>query len=234
MGPIRTRGSDSHFWRMCLAALLAASLTACSAGLPSLPSIKNPFKKKEETLPGERIAVITDQSLEAPDPAAAGKPIALPPPVANASWAEPGGSPSNSLGHLALGDRLNKAWRVDIGTGSSSSGRLSAVPLVADGKVFTLDAGGTVERLGDLGDRRPPDNLWKHPEKDAAEDGERRHDRERDSETTAQLPLSGDPVDHAAHGPAESAVGDDGGVLAGAAGHHHQHVVGRRHLGQHG
>ena len=151
MGPIRIRGSDSHFWRGCLAALLVASLTACSAGLPSLPSIKNPFKKKEETLPGERIAVITDQSLEAPDPAAAGKPIALPPPVANASWAEPGGSPSNSLGHLALGDRLNKAWRVDIGTGSSSSGRLSAVPLVADGKVFTLDAGGTVSAFSASG-----------------------------------------------------------------------------------
>ena len=112
--------------------------------MPSLPSIKNPFKKKEERLPGERVAVITDQSLEAPDPAAAGKPIVLPPPVANASWSEPGGSPSNSLGHLAIGDRLNKTWRVDIGTGSSSSGRLSAVPIVADGKVFTLDAGGTV------------------------------------------------------------------------------------------
>ena len=31
-----------------------------------------------------------------------------------------------------------------IGTGSSSSGRLSAIPLVAGGKVYTLDAGGTV------------------------------------------------------------------------------------------
>ena len=52
--------------------------------MPSLPSIKNPFAKKEEKLPGERVAVITDQSLEAADPAAAAKPIALPPAVANA------------------------------------------------------------------------------------------------------------------------------------------------------
>ncbi len=72
------------------------------------------------------------------------KPISLPAPVANASWSDPGGNPANSLGHLALGARVNKSWRVDIGTGSSSSGRLSAIPLVAAGKVYTLDAGGTV------------------------------------------------------------------------------------------
>ena len=45
--------------------------------MPSLPSIKNPFAKAEEKLPGERVAVITDQSLEAVDPALAAKPIAL-------------------------------------------------------------------------------------------------------------------------------------------------------------
>lgn len=147
MGPVRTRGSGCQLWRLCLAVSLAVSLAACSAGmssLPSLSSIKNPFKKKKELLPGERVAVITDQDAEAMDPAAAAKPIILPPPVANASWSEPGGSPANSLGHLALGDRLNKIWRVDVGTGSSWRGRLSAIPLVADGKVFTLDAGGTV------------------------------------------------------------------------------------------
>ena len=151
MGPIRTRGNDRHFWRVCLAASLAVSLAGCSAGMPSLPSIKNPFAKAEEKLPGERVAVITDQSLEPADPALAAKPIALPPAVANAAWSDPGGTPSNSLGHLAIGERVNKSWRVDIGTGSSSSGRLSAVPIVADGKVFTLDAGGTVSAFSAAG-----------------------------------------------------------------------------------
>ena len=122
--------------------------------MPSLPSIKNPFAKKEEKLPGERVAVITDQSLEPADPALAAKPIALPPAVANAAWSDPGGTPSNSLGHLAIGERVNKSWRVDIGTGSSSSGRLSAIPIVADGKVFTLDAGGTVSAFSAAGGSR--------------------------------------------------------------------------------
>jgi outer membrane protein assembly factor BamB len=129
---------------VCLAVSLAASLGGCASGLSSLSSIKNPFKKTEEKLPGERIPVILDQASDSVDPSAAAKPISLPPPATNASWTEPGGNPSNSLGHLALGDGVNKVWRVGVGTGSSSSGRLSAVPLVADGKVYTLDAGGTV------------------------------------------------------------------------------------------
>jgi outer membrane protein assembly factor BamB len=124
---------------------LAAFLGACASGLPSIPSsIKNPFAKKEEKLPGQRIPVLTNQDMNAPDPSLAGRPVPLPAAVANAGWTEPGGSPSNSLGHLAFGDRVAKVWRADIGSGSSSRGRLSAVPLVAGGKVYTLDAAGTV------------------------------------------------------------------------------------------
>lgn len=107
-------------------------------------SIKSPFSKKEVPLPGERIAVITDPNVASVDPAEAARPVQLPPAQANASWSQPGGSPSNNLGHLALSGEVRKVWSADAGTGSSSSGRLSAVPLVADGKVFTLDAGGRV------------------------------------------------------------------------------------------
>jgi outer membrane protein assembly factor BamB len=107
-------------------------------------TLKNPFAKKEAPLAGERIAVITDPTMTDVDPAEAGRPVQLPPAQANASWSQPGGSPSNNLGHLALGEQVRKVWAADAGTGSSSSGRLSAVPLVADGKVFTLDAGGRV------------------------------------------------------------------------------------------
>ena len=118
--------------------------------------LKNPFAKKEVPLPGERIAVITDPTLVNVDPAEAGRPVQLPAPQANASWSQPGGSPSNNLGHLALSGEVRKVWSADAGTGSSSSGRLSAVPLVADGKVFTLDAGGTVSAFSSASGGR----LW--------------------------------------------------------------------------
>jgi outer membrane protein assembly factor BamB len=128
-----------------LSGAFAVSLAGCGTSLDSLQStLKNPFAPKEKPLAGERIAVITDPTISDVDPAEAGRPVQLPPAQANASWSQPGGSPSNNLGHLALSEQVRKVWAADAGTGSSSSGRLSAVPLVADGKVFTLDAGGRV------------------------------------------------------------------------------------------
>jgi len=143
----RTRGNGIGLISAGLLAPLALSVAGCG-GSDTLTSLKrtfeNPFAKDEQKLPGERIAVITDPNTIAIDPAEVGRPVQIPSPQANASWSQPGGSPSNSLGHLALSDQLRKVWSADAGTGSSSSGRLSAVPLVADGKVFTLDAGGRV------------------------------------------------------------------------------------------
>ena len=118
---------------------LALALTACG----SLSAIKNPFGEEEERLPGERVSVITDPgqfNAAQISPRA----VALPPARANAGWTQPGGSASNNLGHLALNGGVRKAWSVDAGTGSSSSGRLSAVPIVAGGRVYTLDAAGNV------------------------------------------------------------------------------------------
>lgn len=120
------------------------TFAGCGGGL------KNPFHKEEVRLPGERIAVITDPGELSADQVAV-KPVSLPPAKVNGSWSQPGGDPSNNLGHLALGDSLHKVWSANAGTGSSSSGRLSAVPLVADGKVFTLDAGGDVSAFSASG-----------------------------------------------------------------------------------
>jgi outer membrane protein assembly factor BamB len=138
------RGNRHRIGSRLLGAGLAASVAASLAGCGGpLAGIKSPFSKEEEKLPGERITVITDPGQVSPNEITS-RPVSLPAPKANATWSQPGGIPSNNLGHLALSDSLRKVWAVDAGTGSSSSGRLSAVPLVADGKVFTLDAAGNV------------------------------------------------------------------------------------------
>jgi outer membrane protein assembly factor BamB len=142
----RGRGRDigSRLLGAALAAAVAVTFAGCGGGL------KNPFHKEEVRLPGERIAVITDPGELSADQVAV-KPVSLPPAKVNGSWSQPGGDPSNNLGHLALGGSLHKVWSVDAGTGSSSSGRLSAVPLVADGKVFTLDAAGDISAFSASG-----------------------------------------------------------------------------------
>lgn len=119
----------------------AVSLAGCGGG-SALSNIRNPFADKKDPLPGERIAVITDPNVI--QPGAVLRPVSLPAPQANAAWAQPGGVPTNNLGHLALSGSMRKVWSADVGTGSSSRGRLSAVPVVAGGKVFTLDAAGNV------------------------------------------------------------------------------------------
>jgi outer membrane protein assembly factor BamB len=149
--PDRKRGKVRHFWPMVAAAGIAAGLCGCASSLPSIP---NPFADKEEKLPGQRVPVLSNQDMNAPDPSLAGRPAPLPAAGANASWTNPGGNPANSPGHLAFGTTVNKVWSGDAGTGSSWRGRLSAVPLVAGGKVFTLDAGGTVSAFAAAGGGR--------------------------------------------------------------------------------
>ena len=130
---------------LCTAFVLPV-LTACDGGGGPgslLTSIKNPFEEEEERLPGERISVITDPGEIGGSPIVP-KAVSLPAAKVNASWTQPGGAPGNSLGHLALSGSLRQIWSADAGKGSSSSGRLTAVPLVAGGKIFTLDAGGRV------------------------------------------------------------------------------------------
>ena len=58
-----------------LAAAFAASLCGCSG---PLANIRNPFAKKEEILPGERIAVITDPSASDINQSGPPKPVSLP------------------------------------------------------------------------------------------------------------------------------------------------------------
>jgi len=107
---------------------------------------------------GERISVLgTDANLEA-DPTLADVPVTIPGPTANADWPQPGGNPSKSIGHVALGDSPARAWSVSIGTGDGAAGRLAAEPMVADGRVYTIDTMARVRAFSaDTGAQ-----IWEH------------------------------------------------------------------------
>ena len=140
------------------ALVCALALSACSGALdgmslPSLPKMDdiNPFAEKPVPLPGKRIAVIQQQENIAGNLAAADKPIMLPPQRQNDSWAQPGGVANNAPGHLAFAGAAKSEWTANAGTGSSFYGKLTASPIVYDGKVYTLDAAGKVSAFSASG-----------------------------------------------------------------------------------
>src|SRR3954463_10414508 len=120
-----------------IAMMLAAALAAGGCSLLKHKTPKTPVL-------GERISVLTTEGDVEVDPATAALPMALPNPVANAAWSQSGGSASKSVGHLALGTALGRAWTVQSGRGSSLTARLPSPPIVANGRVYTIDTLGAV------------------------------------------------------------------------------------------
>ncbi|WP_419814107.1 PQQ-binding-like beta-propeller repeat protein [Glacieibacterium sp.] len=103
------------------------------------------FKTKvKPTTVGERVPVLDFETKVEAEGELADLKVTLPPPEVNADWAQPGGSPSKAMGHLAVGDTLSQAWSVSIGKGSSSTVRLNAAPIVFGGMVYAVDTTGTV------------------------------------------------------------------------------------------
>lgn len=154
----RAQDDDSRLGAAGAVLLCALGLAGCADSLagmsmPSFPKLDdiNPWAEKQVPLPGKRIAVIQQQENISGNLASADKPIALPPPRQNDSWSQPGGVANNAPGHLALAAAVRSAWSAEAGTGSTFYGKLTASPIVYDGKVYTLDAAGKVSAFSTQG-----------------------------------------------------------------------------------
>jgi outer membrane protein assembly factor BamB len=77
--------------------------------------------------------------------------IALPGPQNLADWTQKGGNAAHAAGHVAYSGALTPVWTVNAGRGDSRKNRISADPVVAGGRVFTLDAAATVTATGTNG-----------------------------------------------------------------------------------
>jgi outer membrane protein assembly factor BamB len=131
--------------------LIAAALAASSCGI---------FKKGKTHTPvlGERIPVLTGENDISVDPATTALPMSLPAPVAN-NWTQSGGDANKSMGQLALGSSLTRAFTVQAGKGSSLTARLAAEPIVAGNRLFSIDTLGVVRAF----DARTGAQLWSSP-----------------------------------------------------------------------
>jgi len=149
---MRAFRSGRRFRAACLALLAVASL-----GLAGCDTVGGWFESTHKPkLPGKRLSVMELEAKLTVDPETEGTQIDLPSPTSNKDWTQPGGNAQNDMIHLAASDKLEKLWSIDVGAGSSSSSQLIASPIVADGKVFVLDAEAHVRAF----DAKSGKKLW--------------------------------------------------------------------------
>jgi outer membrane protein assembly factor BamB len=107
----------------------------------------NPFKGKEAkevAAEGERISIISaDQKLE-PAEALKGVDFFLPNPAPIAEWSTPGGTAEQSVENVDAAPNLSIAWRKGVGQGAKAGEYVTAPPVAAAGKVFTMDGTAVV------------------------------------------------------------------------------------------
>lgn len=117
-------------------------------------------------LPGERVAVLQQQTDLSADPQALSEPIVLPPPERNADWPQAGGDPTHVMQSLQAGQPGRPLWQADIGTGTSASRPLLPGPVVAERRVFTVDSENVVSAF----DASSGERLWRVDLTDNEED----------------------------------------------------------------
>ena len=139
-------GKVRSMFRAGLLLTATIGLAACGSSLPTIPGVSNLFGEKDKPpLQGKRVSVLSsDTTASATSTVEAKEPVSVPAPQANASWSQPGGVASNAPGHLAFDGAAKQIWRGDAGSGSNSEGRITAVPVVHNSKVYTLDRKGEV------------------------------------------------------------------------------------------
>jgi outer membrane protein assembly factor BamB len=102
------------------------------------------FGGEDPVLEGERIPIMVAEADFSADPQMDAIEVQLPAPAQNESWPLPGSSRTNQIAHLQAIGSLQPIWQVDTGKGTDWRSILTASPIVADGKIFVLDATGHV------------------------------------------------------------------------------------------
>ena len=115
-------------------------------------------QERQVILPGQREAVdsVLTQSAAVGEVEAAAvsneaRAIRLPAQVANAEAAQSYGTPNFRTDHPRLNANLTQVFAVNIGAGDNRKHRIVADPVVAGGRIFTLDAQTTVTAVSTSG-----------------------------------------------------------------------------------
>lgn len=128
-------------------------LTLALAGILGLAACGD----RDVILPGERLDPL---AVASPDgPAVQGAPgisstaLSLAAPVTNAEWTHRAGNAAHAPGHVALGPGNRALWSAPIGQGDTRRHRITADPVVAAGRIFTMDSRARVTATAPNGGR---------------------------------------------------------------------------------
>ena len=135
----------------CLFALLLLSAGCSTLGLSSDDD------KKPEIAKGKREALASNDQRLKPAADATRDWVKLPDAMSQADWPQANGNAQNAPLHQAVAKDLKQFWRASIGDGSGGALRLLARPVIAGGRVFTMDASGHVSAFA----LKNGDRLWR-------------------------------------------------------------------------
>ncbi len=130
---------------------LGLIVSGCSGARKGLANL---LGEEEKRLGGQREAVASQAGVLAPDPELLTEANRIPPARTNLSWTQVGGNPSHVHGNLSLSRQPRQIWSVDAGIGSSDKGRLTAQPVVANGRIYVIDTESRVTAFSTSGGQR--------------------------------------------------------------------------------
>ncbi len=99
-------------------------------------------KKVTPTI-GNRIDIMNTSIDTIADPALENLSVILPPESSNPNWPQSSGNAAKSIGHLALGQTLQRVWTASV-VGASNRARLGSAPVILNGKLFVVDTEGKI------------------------------------------------------------------------------------------
>ncbi|MEM9726687.1 MAG: PQQ-binding-like beta-propeller repeat protein [Pseudomonadota bacterium] len=170
------RGSSASRASRLLASRLLAGVTlktptiavVAALGVSGCSSLDFDFLGQKDTIiEGERVALrqaVQTRSADANGVATFG------PARSVNEWRQAGGAPNRALGHAGGDIGLKRVWSTDVGAGSDSESRITASPVAAGGRIFTLDAAAQVTAV----DEQNGDRIWRTelaPEDEDGRDG---------------------------------------------------------------
>ncbi|NBB17162.1 PQQ-binding-like beta-propeller repeat protein [Caulobacter sp. SLTY] len=138
---------------------VAAVSAGCSTVSGTVDRL-NPFKEKEvkdEAADGRRISVIAfDEKVTAAE-GLQGVDFFLPAAVGQPDWTLPGGPTEVVVEHVEAAPAFEIAWRKGFGKASNVKVHVTAPPILADGRVYVMDAEADVVAM----DARTGAQIWK-------------------------------------------------------------------------